>query len=198
MLHVFLTNELYDVLTKAETPMSYNKKTLSWNWHAKIIKFGRTKYVLAVEEETRYAVVMPDFKKKEFQNFHQIFIDHLAAHIYRLFSNYSDEDRDKLREFLESLSTGGSYSKPISRSIIAHMTQMTYELEIFCHKEFNGFLPSNMDGLWKLNCYLNEGLRTIPKQKGYIVPVEEFKNHVIELLDFEPIDNIINLDAFRK
>lgn len=198
MLHIFLTNELHDVLTKAGTPMNDNKKTHSWNWYAKIIKFGRTKYVLAVEEETRYAIVMPDFKKKEFQNFHKIFTEHLAAHLYRLYSSQSDANREKLREFVESLSAGCSYAKPISRSIIAHMTQMTYELEIFCHKDLNGYLPSNMDGLWKLNCYLNEGLRTIPKQKGYIVPIEEFKNHILELLDFEPIYNIINLDSFRK
>lgn len=198
MLHVFLTNELHDVLTKTGTPMSDNKKTNSWNWHAKIIKFGRSKYVLVVEEETRYVVVMPDVKKKEFQNFHKIFTEHLAAHLYRLFSSQSDSNREKLREFVEFLSAGCSYSKPISRSIIAHMTQMTYELEIFCDKDLNGFLPSNMDGLWRLNCYLNEGLRTIPKQKGYIVPVEEFKSHILELLDFEPIDNIINFNSFRK
>lgn len=198
MLHVFLTNELYDVLTKAGTPMSENKKTHSWNWHAKIIKFGRTKYVLVVEEKTRYAVVMPDFKKKEFHNFHKLFIEHLAAHLFRLFCNHGEENINKIRDFLATLSESCSYSKPISRSVIAHMTQMNYEIEIFCHKDLNGYLPSNMDGLWKLNCYLNEGLRTIPKQKNYIVPVEEFKNHILELLDFEPIDNIINLDSFRK
>ena len=196
MLHMFLTNELYEVLTKAGTPMSDNKKTHSWNWHSKIIKFGRTKYILAVEEETRYAVVMPDFRKKEFQNFHKIFVEHLAAHLYILFSSQSDSNKDKLREFVESLSTGYSYSKPISRSVTAHMTQMHNEIEIFCHKDLNGYLPSDMDGLWKLNVYLNDGLRTIPKQKGYIVPVEEFKNHILELLDFVPIDNIINLDSF--
>jgi hypothetical protein len=198
MLHLFLSNDLHEMLLKLGIPLDFQHDIRPWNWHAKIIKFARTKYVLVVEEDTRYAVVLPDFKKKEFQNFHNILTEQLVAHLYILFSNQSAKNIDKLREFIKTLPSECSYAKPISRSIIAHMTQMQNEIEIFCHKNLEGFLPANARQLWALNCYLNERIRKLPEMNDYAVPIEEFRRKMFSMLDFEQTDNIIELDLYRK
>jgi len=176
---------MYDKLVWAGTDMSAEKLESCWHWHAKIITFGRTNCVLAVEEESRYVIVMLGLKKADLKDFNKHFMIELDNHLNFMFM-YSDKSvQEKLRAFMVALWGDISYSKPISRSVIAHMTQMENEINIFCHKDLGGYLPSSNVKLQTMCHYLNEHLRSLGKKHDYHIPMDIFRNKILELVGVE-------------
>ncbi|ADD67365.1 hypothetical protein Dacet_0568 [Denitrovibrio acetiphilus DSM 12809] len=196
MLHFNLTKQMYEKLIWAGTDMSADKIENCWHWHMKIITFGRMNCVLAVEEETRYAIVILDLKKAELKDFQKYFMIEMDNHLSTMFM-YSDKIvLDKLRAFMTDLWDDISYSKPISRSVSAHMTQMEYEIDSFCHRKLGDYLPASNIELQTMCHYLNERLRSLGKKHDYHIPMDRFRNKVLELIGVE-FDNVVQMDDFR-
>jgi len=187
---------MYDKLVWAGTDMSAEKLENYWHWHAKIITFGRTNCVLAVEEESRYVIVMLGLKKADLKDFKKHFMIELDNHLRVMFM-YSDKSvQEKLRTFMAELWDDISYSKPISRSVIAHMTQMEYEIDSFCHRKLGDYLPSSNIELQTMCHDLNEHLRSLGKKHDYHIPMDRFRNKVLELIGAE-FNNVVQIDDFR-
>jgi hypothetical protein len=184
MLHFYLSKNMYETLSKANTDMTHNKPNNAWDWHAKIIKFGRVNCVITVEENTRYAIFLCDLKKADFKMFHYAFMDQLENHLVHLFGDASVDIQKRIFELILQQRDSCSYSTPISNSVISHMTQMQYEIEDFCHRELGGYLPATNHHLLSLGHLLNDNIRTHKNIKvPCIVPIREFKAKVLSLLE---------------
>lgn len=184
MLHFNLSKNMYETLSKAKANMTHNKPNNAWDWHAKILKYGRVNCVIAVEESTRYAIFLSDLKKADFKVFHYAFLDQFENHIVSFFGSHSQDIQKKLFELTLQIRNGCSYSTPISNSVNAHMTQMQYEIEDFCHRNLSGYLPSTNHQLFELCIRMNHNIRTHKAVSAeYIVPIEEFKLKVLSLLE---------------
>jgi len=190
MLHFNLSKNMYETLSKAKVDMTHNKPNNTWDLHAKIIKFGRVNCVIAVEEDTRYAIFLSDLKKADFKMFHYVFMDQFENHIVDLFGDTSVETQKLIFELVLQLRGSCSYSKPMSNSVISHMTQMQYEIEDFCHKESGGYLPATNHHLLALGHRLNDNIRTHKNiTTEFIVPIIEFRAKILSRLDVEKIGN---------
>jgi hypothetical protein len=196
MLHFNLAKQMYDKLVWAGTDMSAEKLENCWHWHAKIITFGRTNCVMAVEEESRYVIVMLGLKKADFKDFKKYFMIELDNHLGFMFMNSDKSVQEKLRAFMADLWDGISYSKPISRSVVSHMTQMENEINIFCHKDLGGYLPSSNVEMQAMCHYLNERLRSMGTKNDYHRPMDIFRNKVLKLVGVD-LDNVILMEDFR-
>ncbi|MGD9807756.1 MAG: hypothetical protein AB7E76_08055 [Deferribacterales bacterium] len=177
---------MYETLSKAKADMTHNKPNNAWDWHAKIIKFGRVNCVIAVEEDTRYAIFLCDLKKADFKMFHYAFMDQFENHIVDLFGDTSVETQKIIFDLVLRLRGSCSYSKPMSNSVISHMTQMQYEIEDFCHRDLGGYLPATNHHLLSLGHRLNDNIRTHKNIKTEcIVPIREFKAKILSMLNID-------------
>lgn len=175
---------MYETLSKANTDMTHNKPNNAWDWHAKIIKSGRVNCVIAVEENTRYAIFLCDLKRADFKMFHYVFMDQFENHLVYLFGDAPVETQKQIFELVLQLRDSSSYSTPMSNSVISHMTQMQHEIEDFCHRELGGYLPATNHHLLSLGHRLNDNIRTHKNVDAeYIVPIREFKAKVLSLLE---------------
>jgi hypothetical protein len=120
----------------------------------------------------------------------------LDNHLSFMFMNSDKSVQEKLRAFLADLWDGISYSKPISRSVIAHMTQMENEINIFCHKDLGGYLPSSNVEMQAMCHYLNEGIRSMGAKLDYHRPMDRFRSKVLELLGVD-MNNVVRMEDFR-
>jgi len=78
---------------------------------------------------------MLGLKKADLKDFNKHFMIELDNHLNFMFMNSDKSVQEKLRAFMAELWGVISYSKPISRSVIAHMAQIENEINIFCHKD---------------------------------------------------------------
>jgi hypothetical protein len=184
MLHFNLSKNMYETLSKAKADMTHNKPNNAWDWHAKIIKFGRVNCVIAVEENTRYAIFLCDLKKADFKMFHYAFMDQIENHQVHLFGDAPTEPQKRIFDLVLRLRDNCSYSTPMSNSVISHMTQMQYEIEDFCHRDLGGCLPASNHHLLALGHRLNDNIRTHKNIKTeFIVPIREFRAKILSRLD---------------
>lgn len=132
-----------------------------WCWHGNVFNIDRRKCVLLTNDLTRYAILIPALKKRDFESFGLVFGQ-------SLFKNLLHEGipQSQIETVLESLQII-QYEKTNNRSVIGTMNEQRHQLEFYVEAE--GDLADT--DVYKVNSKLN---RVILSATGYRYPIELF------------------------
>lgn len=139
-----LAKELEGRLTQDEVPLG----TGLHGWHANLYSFYDRKFVLLVNDATRFAVFFPVMNETEFQNFERLFRENFKAELTRL--GFAPDDVAKALLALGPVTLGKTHN----RSVLGTMNDMASCLEGQLHRL--GRLPENNEEFWTLTRILNE------------------------------------------
>lgn len=142
-------------------------------WHANLYRFYRRKSVLAVNDETRFAVFLPGLRKPEFQDFENLFRASLKRELLRLGAAKGDAAKALLT--LGPMSLGKTHS----RSVLGTMNDMAFCMEVQMSRL--GGLPGNDDELGWLSKSINEMPCNSKDRRGYFIPADEMKKLLSKL-----------------
>ena len=93
------------------------------SWHANLLRIDRRKCVLFTNDATLYSFLVPGLKKHQFQNFHEVFGQHLFKNL-RLESFHQHQIEAVLDEHREIV-----ISKTNNRSVLGSMNDLAYQLK---------------------------------------------------------------------
>ncbi|MGE4290616.1 MAG: hypothetical protein AB7E32_00275 [Desulfovibrio sp.] len=142
-------------------------------WHANLYRFYRRKSVLAVNDETRFAVFLPGLRTSEFQDFENLFRACLKRELLRF--GVTKGNAAKVLLALGPLSFGKTHN----RSVLGTINDMALCLEVQLQRL--GGLPENDDDLDWLSKSINETPCTSKGRRGYFIPAVEM-NKLASLL----------------
>lgn len=142
-------------------------------WHANLYCFYRRRSVLAVNDETRFAVFLPCLRKAEFQYFENLFRERLKQELTRF--GVAKGDVAKALLALGPISFGKTHS----RSVLGTMNDMAFCMEV--QMERLGRLPENDDELGWVSKSINEMPCNSKDRQGYFSPADEMKKLIARL-----------------
>lgn len=144
-----------------------------YGWHANLYSFYRRKSVLAVNDETRFAVFLPGLRKPEFQDFENLFRTNLKRELLRFGVVKGDVAKALLA--LGPMSLGKTHS----RSVLGTMNDMAFCMEVQMNRL--GDLPGNDNELGWLGKSINEMPCNSKDRRGYFIPADEMKKLIAKL-----------------
>lgn len=142
-------------------------------WHANLYRFYRRKSVLAVNDETRFAVFLPGLRKPELQDFENLFRASLKRELLRFGAAKGDVAKALLT--LGPMVLGKTHS----RSVLGTMNDMAFCMEVQISRL--GGLPGNDDELGWLSKSINEMPCNSKDRRGYFIPAYEMKKLIEKL-----------------
>ncbi len=148
MPYIGCTKKLLDELGITEPAEEVDHRGLR-GWHCNTFRLYRSKAVLLVNDETRFAVFIPRMVKKDFVNFDQIFRDR-----FRQALEWANVDSARIAKAL--LQCGGcSFGKTHNRSVLGTMNDMKQAIEFILETEL-GRLPESEWELRRITMLLNK------------------------------------------
>ncbi len=145
-----------------------------YGWHANLYRFYRRKSVLAVNDETRFAVFLPGLRKPELQDFENLFRARLKTELLRF--GVVKGDAAKALLALGPISFGKTHS----RSVLGTMNDMSFCMEVQMKRL--GRLPKNDDELSWVSKSINEMPCNSKDRRGYFIPADEMKKLISNFL----------------
>ncbi|WP_245947614.1 DUF6933 domain-containing protein [Bacillus taeanensis] len=146
MLTIQCTKKLASEILVPMAEVRENAHQSLYSWHAHLFLFKRKKYVLLMNNKTRYNFVLAGLKKEDFKKFNKIFLNNLAENLQ------ADQiDSEAIKAYV---SNGNivSYTSTSNRSIISQMNEMIMVSKSILEED-------NMQGietdLYELNRFLN-------------------------------------------
>jgi len=148
MPYIGCTKKLLDELEIKQPAEEVDHRGLR-GWHGNTFRLYRSKAVLLVNDETRFAVFIPRMVKKDFVNFDQIFRDR-----FRQALEWANVDSGHIARAL--LQCGGcSYGKIHNRSVLGTMNDMKQAIEFLLETEL-GRLPESEAEVQRITMLLNK------------------------------------------
>lgn len=150
-------------------------------WYAHRITIARRKCIIAMEEQSRYAMVFCGLTKTEFEYFPEIFQDRLWREVISLCELDDDDDIAEMSELVLNLSVEQHYSPGSNRSVQSHIRQVANELSWMVDNDVYR-LPMSGSEAFAFGLSANEMLRSTSERKGYFQPFLVFRDFWLGLL----------------
>lgn len=171
MANIFCTKKLEKIIGK-QNIQELQVDNIIGNWNANVFFVNRRKFLYLINDQTCYSIILPNFIKKNIENFNQIFHQ-------RLFEQYQYDQiiiNSKIkRKLLESpinfMTTNNN------RKIIGTMTQFIKDIEYYLyyhHEQLN---------LIELNNRMTNNFVSVFKEKKYEMdnPIELMQKTINEI-----------------
>lgn len=174
-MHFHLSaNAAQDLKVKDFAPDSDDGTPSAQHWYVHRVTILRRKQVIAMEAQSRYALVFCGVTKPFFENFTNIFADTLWRHIVSL-CNVPDTDWGRVKVMTAAMCAENVYHKGLDRSLQAHIKDAALQME--WRMEFGELPPVITDPsqLFELPFFINKTPRTRHGEKQCIFPYEEFQ-----------------------
>lgn len=137
-------------------------------WHANIFRLYRSKSVLLVNDETRFAVFIPRMVKKDFENFDVIFRDYFRAAL-----EWASVEKGDIAKSLLLLGKC-SFGKSHSRSVLGTLNDMKKAVEFLLETEL-GRLPESEVEVQRITTLLNKTPYQGKDLGKYVFPAEAMR-----------------------
>lgn len=184
MIQFHLTKSLAKELELSAQP-SAQANPGAIQWYAHLVTIARRKCIIAMELHSRYAMVFCGLTKKDFKRFPDYFHDRLwreVCVIAQIDGEMSRHDEDLLSELALTVSSEQEYLVGSNRSVLSHINQVKEHLEVLVYDE--GYaLPIDDDDALRFGLIANDMLRKHKGLKDYFIPVTEFKDFWLGLLE---------------
>ena len=185
-MHYYLSaNAAKDLGVSNFTSASEEHAEFSQHWYAHRVLIERRKCFIAMESQTRYALIFCGVTKPVLNKFPLLFADRLWRHIVSL-CEVADSDFEHIKQMATNLCSDITLHKGLNKSIQAHITDVAHQLEWDLSRY--GF-PDDPGQEFYLCLKANQTPRTRYGEKGFILPIEEFQRLWCEILGVAPAKN---------
>ena len=181
MLLFHCTNDAAEALstTRKGAVQSWVDNTLlpddvqPWVWQLHAVKIARQNLLVAMQTETRFAMVFWGLKKGDGETLLRLFYERLANHLLWLAEESGALDEAACRAMLDVLLRqhgGFRFQAGSDRSVQTHINEVVH-----CCRDAvadNGCLPDNREEAAGFDEFLNQGIRSV-KGGAYFQPAEE-------------------------
>jgi hypothetical protein len=168
-------------LVEPAAPINYQ----AMQWYLHRVTVARRKCIVAMEQQSRYALVFCGLTKKEFAEFPQLFSYWFALHALACMADIVGDDELMEQHVLEvaaGLAAGQTYQLGSDRSVNAHIRQVVDFLKILV--EVDGYpLPVEPRDTAMFLMRANDTLYRIGKNGDWFRPVAEFSQFWMGLFD---------------
>ena len=162
MLQFYLSNALSrDLKMHLEEKSDPDFQALQWYAHR--VTIDRRKCVIAMERQSRYAMVFCGLTKRDFENFPQIFQERLWREVVSI-TQLENDDIPIISELALDISVEHHYQPGSDRSVMAHINQVAELLEIIVYHYGEG-LPLTDNDAFAFGIRANETPRKRKKDK---------------------------------
>ena len=155
---------------------------LTWDWHLHQVTIERKRVWVAMEQQSRFAVVLWDIKKGDGNGLYYCFYQRLANHLYWMVISLGLLDEQQAISFVPHLLP---QLEPVhflpgsDRSVQAHINDVVQACRLAVDEQ--ECLPNNEEQAAKFDLYLNQTPRRV--QGGpYIFPDEQWLCLLLERL----------------
>ncbi len=154
------------------------------HWYAHRVTISRRKCVIAMEQQSRYAMVFCGLTKQDFVQFPSLFQERLwreVCVITQLEEPLPAADVELLPDLALSLCAEQHYQPGHDRSVTSHINQVKEHLEAAVL--YDGYpLPVDDDDALQFGIQTNQMLRKCKGDKDYFVPLQVFGDFWLGLL----------------
>lgn len=159
-----------------------------WGWQLHAVKIARQNVLVAMQAETRFAMVFWGIKKGDGETLIRLFYERLANHLLWLAEDSGALDEAASQAMLDRLlqqHAGFRFHTGSDRSVQTHINEVVHH----CRDAVadNGCLPDNHEEAAGFDEFLNQGIRSV-KGGAYFQPAEELL--CVCLRDFAGMDEI--------
>lgn len=148
-------------------------------WYAHRVVVLRRKCVVAMEAQSRYAMVFTGLTKPDFEKFPELFLDRLVREALSI-CQLDDEQSEHLVALVMLLGESIQISPGSDRSVQAHINDVARELDWMSHDI--GYLPEQASHEFNFGLRVNQMLRKRKGDKDYFYPLEELRGFWLGLL----------------
>ncbi len=196
MLLFYCTNDAAEMLSSTRqdkkqtwvdnTPLP--EDTQPWVWQLHAVKIARQNVLVAMQAETRFAMVFWGLKKGDGETLLRLFYERLANHLLWLAEDTGVLDEAASQAMLDRLlqqHAGFRFHTGNNRSVQTHINEVVH-----CCRDAvadNDCLPDNSEEAAGFDSFLNEGIRSV-KGGAYFQPAEELLCACLR--DFAGMDEI--------
>ncbi len=177
MIQLYLSRDLAKDL--ASLPIEQAPKEVSEGaiiWYAHRVTIMRRKCIIAMEYQSRYAMVFCGLTQPDFKNFSQLFSQRLlqeACVITQLGEHLPEADVQLLCELANEVSMEQNFACHNDRSVQSHINQIKDHLEDLVLR--GGYpLPESPDDAMRFGLIANDMLRKTKNHKDYFVPLKVY------------------------
>ena len=175
-------NAVKDVLPLGVIPTTGDHDEFSRHWYIHRVIIERRKCFVAMEAHTRYGMLFCGMTKPVLRNFSSLFADYLWRHIVSLCA-VEDADFGHIKAMSSKMCTDVIYHKGLNKSVQAHIKDVAHQLEWDIHRY--GF-PTDPGKEFFMSMKANMVPRRRHREKGFIIPLEEFQRLWCEILGVAP------------
>ncbi len=155
-----------------DTPLPDDAQPWVWQLHA--VKIARQNVLVAMQADTRFAMVFWGLKKGDGETLIRLFYERLANHLLWLAADAGALDEAASQPMLDALlrqHAGFRFHTGSDRSVQSHINDVVHH----CRDAVadNGCLPDNREQAAGFDEFLNEGIRSV-KGGAYFQPTEEW------------------------
>lgn len=154
-------------------------------WYAHLVTVAGSDCVIAMEQQSRYALVFCDLSRRELAGFPGLFKDRLwreVALLAQLESPLAKRDLAFLIELAAGIGGRQSYSLGTDSSVLSHIRQVKDQLEYMVYDE-DLPLPVAADDAVRFGLSVNDTVRTRKSSRDWFVPLEVFRDFWLGLLE---------------
>ncbi len=180
MIQLYLSRDLAKDLASLpieQAPTSTEVSAGAVIWYAHRVTIMRRKCIIALEYQSRYAMVFCGLTKPDFINFPQLFGQRLlqeACVITQLHQPLPEPDFQLLCELAKEVSTEQKFACRNDRSVQSHINQIKDHLEDLVLR--GGYpLPETDEEAMQFGLIANDMLRKTKNHKDYFVPLKVYK-----------------------
>jgi|GEM_PF-5638655 len=193
MFLINTSNALSKSLRPSPAPRPSAVNTLVWYGHQVTIE--RRKCVVLMEASSRYGVLMPGLRQKEFQNFPQLFRERLAEELALLHGNPPGLVH-RMTEAVDRFGQPVCIQPGSDRSVQAHINDFILCVR-FWTERFNQ-LPADAWEAFDAGLVPNAGIRAGKNLPEGLVPSHAFSSQWMELAGLDPAQWPSPVDPFKR
>jgi carotenoid cleavage dioxygenase-like enzyme len=117
-----------------------------YSWHSHLFLFNRKKHVIVMNNLTRYNFILPELKKTDFKNFHQIVLEAISVNLLA-----EGASKEIVEKYILNFDTV-NYINTSDRSIISQMNEMIKAAEYSLNEDKYNLIKTDFHSL---NRWLN-------------------------------------------
>jgi hypothetical protein len=182
MLQFYLSQTLaVDMQKHLAEPVAAIPGAMQWYGHR--VMLLRRKCVLMMELQSRYCMVFAGLTKPDFENFPDLFVERLWREVVSI-CQLDDEQSARLASLALLVGERQRYQAGSNRSVQAHLRQAATDLDYMVNYQV-GRLPDAIEEQFGCGVKINQSLRKYGDDKDWFVPLEEFRDFWLNMLEFE-------------
>jgi len=141
-------------------------------WLVHFVRIERQPCAVAMDIETRYAMVFPHVKKGDPEGFINVFATRLMNEMVRSADSVEMiADFEAMLACFVEINQRFLFVRRMERSTLAHLKEAVWDFEHDCHE--NGRVPETHEDCAVIDARINQMLRSTKVRKDYFVPEKE-------------------------